>query len=392
MLSRAHVIKALQAQSDAFASYEQRASDARKLYEEALAWFAGQRREEIERLLAPYPRPGARPTAERVAGREVVLPFAPRWANHEEARVWALGVLQGVTTVAVDGSQISPSFDYSVPVGAAQVGWFVNPHDGAGRYIKDIAFEIVPPERLAEVGDEEAGFPDLEVNLRRFELECAKLCEWMARLAADGSRAVCLLDGSLTVSFAGQMRPALRARYVQAILGVIETSQRTHVPVVGYVDGSRSQDFVAMLTRLRNDDPPRLNDAQLLRPHMDWGQRTEAFVCARDDALARDDPAQDYYSRVHFVYLKTTADNPPARLDVPAWVLGAGQLEWVMDIVRAECIVGLGYPYAAETADAVAVITAQDREHFYRVFQEFLAQLGQELRYARKAYSKRVRR
>ena len=110
------------------------------------------------------------------------------------------------------------------------------------------------------------------------------------------------------------------------------------------------------------------------------------------DALARDDPAQDYYSRVHFVYLKTTAANPPARLDVPAWVLETGQLEWVMDVTRAECIVGVGYPYAAETADAVAVITATDRERFYRTLQEFIDNLGLDLRYARKAYSKRGRR
>jgi len=392
MLSRERVIRALADQRDAFEHYEQRAGQERERYEAALAWFAAQSREEIERLLEGCPRPGARPTAERVAGRAPVLPFSPRWANHEEARAWALGVLQGVTTVAVDGSQISPSFDYSVPVGAAQVGWFVNPHDGAGRYIKDIAYEIVPPDLLTEAGEEEAGFPDLEVNLRRFEMECATLCEWMARLAAGAARAVCLLDGSLTVSFAGQLRPSLRARYVQAILGVIETSQRTRVPVVGYVDGSRAKDFVTLLARLHDYDPPRLNDAQLLRPRMAWGQRTEAFICARDDALARDDPAQDYYSRVHFVYLKTTAANPPARLDVPAWVLEAGQLEWVMDVARAECIVGVGYPYAAETADAVAVITAQDREQFYHVFQKFLADLGQDLRYARKAYSKRVRR
>ena len=32
---------------------------------------------------------------------------------------------------------------------------------------------------------------------------------------------------------------------------------------------------------------------------------------------------------------------------------------------------GNGYPYAVETADAVAVITMQDRERFYRLLQEF---------------------
>ena len=92
------------------------------------------------------------------------------------------------------------------------------------------------------------------------------------------------------------------------------------------------------------------------------------------------------------VYLKTTQPNPPCRLDLPAWLLEAGELERVIDLVRAECVAGTGYPYGMETADAVAVITMADRERFYRTFQELLDGLGIPLRYARKAYSKRQRR
>ena len=92
-----------------------------------------------------------------------------------------------------------------------------------------------------------------------------------------------------------------------------------------------------------------------------------------------------YYDRVCFLYLKTTSDGPPARLDLPRWLLEAGELDRVLDIVRAECVVGNGYPYAVETADAVAVITMQDRERFYRVFQEFAEQEGLPLRLSKKA-------
>jgi hypothetical protein len=55
-------------------------------------------------------------------------------------------------------------------------------------------------------------------------------------------------------------------------------------------------------------------------------------------------------------------------------------------------VVGNGYPYAVETADAVAVITVQDRERFYRTFQEFAEKEGLPLRFSRKAVSKRGRR
>jgi hypothetical protein len=73
-------------------------------------------------------------------------------------------------------------------------------------------------------------------------------------------------------------------------------------------------------------------------------------------------------------------------------VLDVGILDRVMDIVRAECVVGNGYPYAVETADAVAVITLRDRERFYRVFQAFAEEEGIGLRFSRKAVSKLGRR
>jgi hypothetical protein len=124
---------------------------------------------------------------------------------------------------------------------------------------------------------------------------------------------------------------------------------------------------------------------------MGWGDRTAAYLCARDDDVESVGGGK-YYADVLFVYLKTTADRSPARLDVPRWVLEEGQLEHVLDVVRAECVVGNGYPYAVETADAVAVITHQDRERFYRLFQEFAEREGLPLRFSRKAVSKRGRR
>jgi len=63
-----------------------------------------------------------------------------------------------------------------------------------------------------------------------------------------------------------------------------------------------------------------------------------------------------------------------------------------MDLVRAECVVGAGYPYAVETADAAAVITQQDRQRFYALFQQFVESQGIPLTLARKAASKLGRR
>jgi len=396
VLSKPHVWRALESKADVLASYQRTSSDELEQFQVLLARLAALGAQEIRAAVADVARPGALPSCEREAGRAVARPFAPRWENHEQARAWAMSVLRDTPTIAVDGSQITPSRDFSIPVGAVQVAWFENAHNAAGDYVKDLRFEVLGPNELADdapdSGDRSA-FPDRQVNLRRFELECQMLCEAMRRYAGRDPLPVCFLDGSLIVSFAAQMRPELQGRYVGCVRDLLDTSERTRVPVVGYIDTSYSKDMVALLAHLgQRALPLTLSDGFLLSRAMQWGDRSEAFVCARDDQVFAKAPDLAYYDRVLLVYCKTTADNPPARLDLPAWVLEAGLLDDVLDVVRAECIVGTGYPYAAETADAVAVITAADREHFYRTLQEFAEQLGVELHYAHKAYSKRGRR
>jgi hypothetical protein len=393
MFSKPHVVSALRAKQQDFADFQLEASEELDRFREALEFACSQGREDLLQLLEDIPRPGALPTVERVAGRSIVLPFAPRWENHTEARAWAMDTLRNVPTLAVDGSQITPSGDFSVPVGAVQVGWFENAHDPAGHYEKNIEFEIISPQELMDVGDEDSSFPVPKVNLRRFERECDVLLDYMQAMADHNPKPVCFFDGSLVISFAAQMRPELRDHYIRAVRALLITSETTRVPLVGYIDTSRSKDLVSMLGCLKGfTTRPHISDSALLRGQMRWGDRTEAFVCARNDSLFERNDDQDYYERGHFLYLKTTAENAPSRLDLPAWLLEDGLLDQVVDVVRAECVVGTGYPYAIETADAVAVITAADRERFYRTLQEFIDSLGLDLRYARKAYSKRGRR
>jgi hypothetical protein len=64
----------------------------------------------------------------------------------------------------------------------------------------------------------------------------------------------------------------------------------------------------------------------------------------------------------------------------------------MIDLVRAECVVGTGYPYAIETADALAVISQQDRQRFHALFEQFATRTGLGLTRARKALSKQARR
>ena len=354
---------------------------------------------------------GATPTSEydrwRALGRggPPVLPFGRMFANHEESRVWAEGI-RGTTTFAVDGSQLLPWRDASVPVALAQAGIFENPHLPDTPYLKDVRVELLPPEELLVSEpemmnartNEAAGFSERIVHLRRFELEVKTLVERLdyhaARRQAGGETpVVALFDGSLIVSFALKMPPPYPDRYAAAAQRLLDASRRTHIPLLGYIDTSYARDTITMLRALSGDalPPPRgIHDALLWGESLAWGDRTPAFLSAREDLAAMG--YRGGSDAVAFVYLRAAGDRPPARVEFPAWVLEAGQLDQVMDVLRAEIITGQGYPYSIEAADAVAVISAEDRARFYALFQQFAEREGLDFTFSRKALSKSRRR
>ena len=403
MLVRSRVITALEAKKDRFAGYQVALGDRLNRYQEALRGLPSLSQSEIEGRLTQVDTdwPGARPTGEQDRLRDVVISFGERWPTHEPARAWARDVLLDHPTFAVDGSQIPPSRDLSVPVGAVQVGWFENPHARGSQYVKEITFEVLAPDELAGQPDAPASqsgqttvspFPDAQVNVRRFELECQTMVDYMEAHADAHPAPLCFFDGSLVVSFAEHMRPELRQQYVAAVTAMIRTSEESQVPLVGYVDTSYARDLITMLSIVFGlPFPSHLSDGGLLRLHMQWGDRCQVYQCARDDnVLPLYGPLAH---RICFTYLKTTTDGQPARIELPCWIAeDEDQLAHVLDLIRAECVVGNGYPYALETADAVAVIKMEDRKRFYATFQQFAEKEGMSVRYSRKARSKQMRR
>ncbi len=348
-------------------------------------------------LLEGHPAPGAQPSEEWTGARGLSCPFPTRFGHHRDARQWALDRIAGVRTLAVDGSEIKPTKDYSLPIAATQVAWFENPHCPGGHYVKDVAFQIIQPDELTRDYAEGFGAVDQLLALRRFQGEIAKLVERLEELAAASAERppVAFFDGSLVVSFAAGVIDTIGAKYIDGVCQLLEASERCRVPVVGFVDTSLARDLVTMLAVVGGLPlPPRVPDSRLLEERMAWGDRTRALVCARADVLARyrTPDGRDFSREICFTYLKTNSLAAPARLDLPRWVVRAGLLDYVLDVVRAEVIVGNGYPYCIEAADACAVLGTNDREHFYRLVQDFARNHGIDLRLVPKAASKRRRR
>ncbi len=375
---------------------------------------------QLELALPPdetgLPSAGARPSiefdrwlvnADQQSYHGPVFPFGRAFANHEQARQWA-ECIEGVTTVAVDGSQLLPWRDASIPVALIQVGFFINPHQHGRPYTKDVHMDVLTPDEIMEESRTEASDPDsypyseMQVTLRRYLLEVETLCSQMQQLASARHEddpvysPVVFFDGSLVVSFALTMPSPYRERYINSAVSLLKTSEELRVPLIGYIDTTYARDMITMLRRLDATlkhptlrDTKKIHDALLWQGRLQWGDRTPAMICARNDILQS---YGDYRDRVAFCYLQTSATRPPTRLEFPRWMLDDGVLEPVLDTVRAEVIAGNGYPYAIETADAVSVITMQDRSEFYTHFQAFMERQGVKFTFSTKSLSKGRRR
>ncbi len=398
MLYPLRVAGQLEASLERFQNFAEDERHAFRAFDRAIERLERLDSNELLALLAAANRPGALPSEEWSDETGLFLRFPQKFPHHRSAREWALERIRGVRTFAVDGSEIKPTKDYSLPVAAIQIAWFDNPHDASGRYIKDVAFEIVHPEELTGEHGDGFGVVDQMLALRRFHGEVDHLIERMRRAAPRSPTSrppVAFFDGSLVVSFAGAMMETIGAEYIDGICRLVDESERTGVPVVGFVDTSLAKDLATMLATVGDLlATSRVPDSRVIGEHLQWGDRTRALVCARSDVLHRyrSADARDLSSEICFTYLKTNGQAPPARLDFPRWILRAGLLDHVVDVVRAETIVGNGYPYCIEAADACAVLGSNDREHFYRLIQEFAAGHSLDLRVVPKAASKRRRR
>jgi NurA domain len=422
MLHKGKLQVALNLKRGQFSAYDGSFSDQLHAYRHALETLYTRYHSSahLEQRLPPdgsgMPPAGARPSMEY--DRWLVhttpndyhgphIPFGREFDNHEQAHQWA-ECIEGITTLAVDGSQLQPWRDASIPVALIQVGLFANPHAQGRPYSKDVRLEVLSPDEIMEESTVENKDPDsypyseMQVTLRRYMLEVETLCSQMqhygqAHRVGDAPHSpIVFFDGSLVVSFALTMPSPYRERYIASAISLLQTSEQQRVPLIGYIDTSYARDFVTMLRRLDAMDPQpvlretkKIHDALLWQGHLRWGDRTPAMICARGDIL---EGYGSYRESVAFCYLQTTSTRPPARLEFPRWMLDDGILEPILDAVRAEVIAGQGYPYAIESADAVSVITMQDRAEFYGLFQDFIERQGLKFTFSTKSVSKSRRR
>ena len=404
MLFRELLADELNKQREEFSQFARSQADDLDDYLQKLVRLAEKSHAEIEQKFANEDNIGALPSAEFDAAKSFSINFGETWTNHEEARSWAFEILKKRTTFAADGSQLFVEREVSLPVAAIQIGWFENPHDENLSYEKNAHFEVLSPEFLLK-DQEEPVIPETRVGQKRFEMEVEKIKTFLLKKKGWQERKermpLAFFDGTLMISFA-LPRTNLQEGFINTMVGLVRLSRETRVPLVGYVDRSYARDLLALLDAIDGTqafNKRTLDDASVLHASAfkskqllkNWGDRT-VFCYSKRRGLSAFTDAETGKSIVGFTYLQTTSDNPPARLDIPAWIYEEGLLNEVLDTVRAECVIGLGYPYALETADQTAVITMRDREVFLQALQGFAKENNLNFRVSRKSASKGRRR
>lgn len=391
-LKPSEILHALDHKQAEFQDFHQATLQVLEQYRQALVKVSKQSTPELIAALADYSHSGGRPLESSDNSRNWVIGSNLKWISREQSLDWVRERLMGITTFAVDGSQIYPSKDISIPIGLVQVGWFENPHLPLGSYDKDVRLEVLSPEDLKP---QDRSTPmDRLVNMHRFRMEVQRMIEFME---GHAHRTDCLvfLDGSLVATFAEKFDADCRQFYVQQLLNLLRASERLRVPLVAYIDTSRARDLVQLLQCLHQlPEAVALTDAALLGGSMEWGDRTPLFRCDRQGENSHHAILQDYEDQaesIAFTYLKTH-EGPPVRLELPIWIYEAGLHPTVLDFVRGEVIIGGGYPYVIETADRVAVLQAEDRQIFFRLLQEWAEKEDINLRFSRKMISKVLRR
>jgi len=393
-LKPAAILQKLTEKQADFRQFDQAAREALQQYQSSLDQISALDAALVAAQLrsAMLENPGAEPLEPWNPNQRWVIPFGPRWTSREESKAWVQEHLTGVSTFAVDGSQIFPSKDLSIPLALVQIGWYEHDHSPNGKYEKDIALDVLTPVDL-EVGDAGA-MRDRQVNMRRFQMEIDRLVQYMTDRAGSESCLV-FFDGSLVATFAEAFEPDMKQFYVDCVVKLLRTSQSCQIPLVAYIDTSYARDLTVMIQGLcRLSDERMIHDATLVQwtghkpSSMTWGDRTPLFLCQRSGIR---EAYQDQRQQIAFTYLKAH-DGPPVRLELPVWIYEAGRLETVLNWVRSEVIIGSGYPYAIETADQVAVLQTQDRQLFYKIFQDWAEQRKLKLRFSRKMVSKVLRR
>ena len=324
---------------------------------------------EFNQALAHIDKPGARLSEEFEQDPSFIYEFPHQWQDQQKESQWAFSIMSDRPTFAVNADQIYPVQHTNESTAYIQVGNIENPHDIYPRYTKDVHAKILSGKDLLPPKSSPSYLKHDMINWHRLRLMLERLVDYMEKQALVKTKPICFFDGPLILSFIQYMHPDHQKPYTELMRHLLQTSEETQVPLIGYIERSHATDLVAMASHLSDLWlSTSVSDSQVFKEcALNWGDRSRSHLCAR-----RDKVMDSYYDEVGFVYLRLGKYQPPARIEFPKWLIEAGILEEVLDIVRAECIIGEGFPKILAAAYALATITPEEDSLFNAILDELM--------------------
>jgi hypothetical protein len=316
--------------------------------------------------------------------------------------------------LASDGSHIDVDHHQSahcflINIGMAQLQYGRNPDaqlfSFPSLYFKDD--EVV----IASADGRQIPIEGQLLGAKRSVEECRLLPEHANELKADLPM-VALLDGSLILwRLVEQVYPDFVVRellvdgFLKCLNQLMALGRNRKLAVASYISFSRSTEVVNLLRLVICPHQPvdcdrycpgrfegrecdavaGLLDRDLFARLLDPGERSAIFS-------SRSSVVTKYYGiqEVKFFYIRL--DGEVARVEIPLWVAEDEKLvELVHATVLDQCQRGLGYPAALSEAHEQAVVTGADREQFWRLVEQVLADDRVWLESSAKRQSKRAR-
>ncbi len=315
--------------------------------------------------------------------------------------------------LATDGSQIdlerhAPASCYLINIGQVMLRYGNQPDASlssqASLFYRNEDLILVDPTNLNQL----VSFDAKIMKLKRGIMEA----QGLADLAGGAPRvpSLALLDGTLIMWDLGgrDIRPFIRDQVLEAFLEALDRlSQIPSLAMASYISNPRATDVVDALRvaecpqsepncdrycRYRQPSESRpcdhvaegVRDADLFRPRLGPGERSPLF-----ESNSR--ILESYREhKVHFFYLN--AGDELARVEVPQWVArDPERLKLAHALVFDQVSRGQGYPVALMEAHEQAVVQAGDRQAFWALVEEVMAEGHLHASATSKAQSKRIR-
>ncbi len=318
---------------------------------------------------------------------KLIHPFHYNWKNRHEAMEWVDSVLCGVALGAVDGSQIYSDKNYDMPIAVLQASRIFNRHTEKKEYEQEIEASIITPDEFEKASV--YSFGSEYVDARRFSMEY----DAITALIKEHEKLCILLDGALILSHINVLNRNIRQIYINAILKLLDDSKKTGNPVIGFIDTTMPRDVTLMMHFLFKLKKSKLQDTHFFSS-LQWGERTAAFVCDRDDRRGGEsgsvlDNYGSFRNDIAFFYMRLSS-GLPARIEFPAWALK--DVDKLANIIRAESIIRGNYPDILMRAHDASVIRMSEHDLFYGMLDNFCRAHGIKINKSAKHFHKTISR